>query len=67
VCRIVGRDAYILSPDVCKRLEQERVFDGTPTSRRAMAAVQNAFNQWRSECDRPLTQISQILAMSIDQ
>lgn len=66
VCRMVGRDGYILSPDVCKRLTEEGVIDGAPTSKRAMIAVQNTFNRWRSESGRPLTQISQILAMSVE-
>ena len=66
VCRMVGRDGYILSPDVCKRLVLEGIIDRAPTSKGAMAAVQDAFNRWRSESGRPLTQISQIVAMSVD-
>lgn len=66
VCRMVGRDGYILAPDVCKRLTREGIIDRSAMSKRAMIAVQDAFNQWRSESDRPLTQISQILAMSVD-
>lgn len=66
VCRMMGCDAYILSQDVCKRLIAEGVVDKAPTSKKAMAAVQAAFNQWRAESGRPLTQISQVLAMSID-
>lgn len=66
VCRMIGRDGYILSPDVCKRLTQEGIIDRPPSSKAAMTAVQNAFNRWRSESGRPLTQISQVLAMSVD-
>lgn len=66
VCRMVGRDSYVLSPDVCKRLIEERVIDAFPTSKKALEAVQQAFNRWRAESGRPFTQISQILAMSVE-
>jgi 3-methyladenine DNA glycosylase Tag len=66
VCRMVGRDSYVLSRDVVKRLVEEGVVDGPPTSKSAMKRVQAAFNAWRGESGRPLAQISQILAMSID-
>jgi 3-methyladenine DNA glycosylase Tag len=66
VCRMVGRDTYVLSPDVCKRLTAEGAFEGAPTSKKAMTAIQKAFNSWRAESGKPLTQISQVLAMSVD-
>ncbi len=66
VCRSVGKDGYVLSADVCKRLSAEGVIDKAPTSRSAMNAVQGAFNQWRKESGRSLTEISQILARSVD-
>ena len=66
VCRMVGRDTYILSGDVMKRLRAEGIVTGAATSRTAMAKVQTAFNQWRAESGRPLTQLSQILALSIE-
>lgn len=65
VCRMVGRDSYVLSPDVCRRLMEEGVIDRPPASKRAMIEIQTAFNQWRAESGRPLAQISQILAMSV--
>lgn len=66
VCRMVGRDGYLLSPSVLKRLAEEGIAGRAPTSKKAMAAVQDAFNIWRAESGRPLTQISQILAFSVD-
>jgi len=66
VCRMVGRDAYIITPDVLKRLALEGIVDGPPTARAAIARVQDAFNRWHRESGRPMTQISQILAMSVD-
>lgn len=66
VCRMVGRDAYILSPDVVKRLKLEGLVDGPPTSKAALARVQEAFNRWHWDSGRPMTQVSQILAMSVE-
>lgn len=65
VCRMVGRDSYVMSPDVCRRLITERIIAKLPTSRSAMAVVQDAFNIWRAESGRSLTEISQVLAMSM--
>jgi 3-methyladenine DNA glycosylase Tag len=64
--RMMGRDGYVLSDSVLKRLALERVFEGAPTSKASAAAIQDAFNRWRAESGRPLTQISQILAYSVD-
>jgi hypothetical protein len=41
------------------------VVDGPPTSARAMAAVQAAFEAWRVESGQNLTTISRVLAQSI--
>jgi hypothetical protein len=40
--------------------------DKTPGSKRELAAVQQAFNSWAAESGRSLTEISRILALSID-
>ncbi len=65
VLRMMGRDSYVLTPDVTARLKAEGVISGPATSHRAMAAVQAAFNSWAEQSGRPLTQISQVLAYSI--
>ena len=64
--RFMGVDSYILSNDVTKRLIAEGVVDKTPTSQKAMQAVQDAFNTWREQSGRSFTEISRVLAMSID-
>lgn len=66
VLRVMGWDAYVLSKDVVKRLVIEGVVDKPPTSKSALTEVQGAFNAWHSETGRPMTQISQVLAMSVD-
>ena len=64
--RFMGVDGFILSRDVNGRLVAEGVIDKVPTSQKAMAAVQEAFNTWRAQSGRSLTEISRVLAMSID-
>lgn len=62
--RKMGKDSFILSDDVCARLIAEGVVDKPPGSQRDMAAVQAAFNVWRAQSGRSLTEISRVLAMS---
>ena len=63
--RFMGRDAFVLSQDVTARLIAEGVVDKAPSSKRDMAAVQEAFNAWMAQSGRGLTQISQVLAFSV--
>jgi len=63
--RFMGLDSFILSRDVVARLIAEGVIDKPPTSKSARARTQAAFNTWRAQSGRPLTQISRVLAMSI--
>ncbi len=65
VLRMMGRDSYVMTPDVVARLKAEGVISGPPASKRAMAAVQDAFNTWAGQSGRPLMQISQVLAYSV--
>lgn len=65
VLRMMGKDSFVLSPDVTARLIAEGVVDKPPTSKRDMAAVQAAFNDWAVQSGRSLTEISRTLAMSI--
>jgi len=63
--RFMGLDSFILSADVCARLIAEGIIDKQPTSQKAMAAVQEAFNTWNEQSGRSLTEISRVLAMSV--
>jgi hypothetical protein len=62
----MGVDGFMLSPDVVARLIAEGVVTRVPTARRDMAAVQDAFNTWAAQSGRSVTEISQVLAASID-
>lgn len=63
--RSMGKESYILSKDVVARLVAEGVIDKAPTSKKAKAAVQQAFNTWAAQSGRSLTEISRVLAQSI--
>lgn len=63
--RFMGRDGFVLSKDVVARLIVEGVIDKPPTSQGAMGRVQAAFNDWASQSDRSLSEISRVLAMSL--
>ncbi|MEL6197913.1 MAG: DNA-3-methyladenine glycosylase I [Pseudomonadota bacterium] len=63
--RFMGVDSFIISGDVGAALIREGVVDKAPTSKKAMAATQGAFNAWRAESGRSLTEISRTLALSV--
>ncbi len=64
--RNMGVDSFILTKSVVGRLVAEGVVDKAPSSKKAMMSVQDAFNTWKSQSDFNLTQISRILAQSVD-
>lgn len=63
--RFVGKDGFLLTPDVIRALINAGVIDKAPTAKAAKRAVQDAFNQWREETGLNLAQISRVLALSI--
>ncbi|MDE4173619.1 DNA-3-methyladenine glycosylase I [Phaeobacter sp. PT47_59] len=65
VLRHLGRDGYVFTRDVVARLVAEGVGSNAPSSKKAMLAAQEAFNTWQAESDRPLAEVSRILALSI--
>ncbi len=63
--RFAGLDTPIMSRDVVAALIAEGVVDKNPTSQRDLKAVQTAFNEWRAESGRSLSEISRTLAISV--
>ena len=63
--RFLGKDSFILSNSVVAALEMAGVIDGPATSKKALAAIQDAFNQWHAESGQSYTRISRTLAMSV--
>ena len=66
VLRALGKDTFILTPDVQKGLKKARVKFGSATSKAGLAAAQAAFNGWREESGLPLCALSRVLACSVD-
>lgn len=64
--RFSGLESFILSRSVVNRLVAEGVIAKAPTSAKDKAAVQAAFNTWREQSGRSLTEISRVVALSID-
>jgi len=64
--RFMGKDSFILSSDGVAALIDAGVVDRYPTSQRDMKKVQEAYNIWQQESGLGLTQISKVLALSID-
>jgi len=63
--RFVGKDGFLLTPDVVRALINADVIDKAPTTKGARQAVQQAFNQWHQESGLNLAQMSRVLAVSI--
>jgi hypothetical protein len=65
--RHMGVDTPMLSNHVVAALREQGVVTGKSTSsRKTQQAIQDAFNGWREESGRSLTEISKILACSTD-
>lgn len=64
--RLAGKDTFLLTSDVVARLKAAGVIDREPTSQRDLRAVQDAFNALRRDSDRPLCQLSSLMALSIN-
>lgn len=65
--RLMGKDTFILTPDVAYALTEQGVLTGKPTSKKQQQAAQEAFVQWRNESGRPFAELSVILACTVDR
>jgi 3-methyladenine DNA glycosylase Tag len=64
--RRVGKDTFVLTADVVAALIGQGIVDKSPTAKRDLQLVQDAFNDWMKESGRPLCQISRLLAMTVN-
>jgi 3-methyladenine DNA glycosylase Tag len=62
--RMVGKDTFVPTGSVTHALAHWGAIDPTLSGRAERAAMQDAFNAWANETERPLCQLSQILALS---
>ena len=65
--RAIGKPAFVLTDDIVEGLIRQRVLAVAPKSDADRAAVQTAFNIWSRQSGCNLTQISRILAMSLEK
>ena len=63
--RWVGKDTFMITPDVTMALIEAKVVTRKPTAKKELAAVQEAFNAWAAESGRPLSEISRTLALAM--
>ena len=65
--RYTGRDTFILTRDVTWALEEHLdVMTCSRKSKTGRRQAQDAFLAWREECDRPLSQISMVVACAYE-
>ncbi len=64
--RFMGKDSFVMTGDVVTALIREGVVDKAPTSQKAQAAVQDAFNQSAEQSGRPMAHISRTLACTVE-
>jgi 3-methyladenine DNA glycosylase Tag len=65
--RMVGKDTFVFTGSVCAGLKHWAGMVGPPKNRAERAAAQQVFNEWAAESGRPLSHLSLILAMSVDE
>jgi 3-methyladenine DNA glycosylase Tag len=64
--RMVGKDSFVLSQSVVAGLKRWADLP-PPKNRKDRAAAQACFNAWAVESGRPLSQLSMIVALSVDE
>lgn len=65
--RMVGKDTFVLSVSVVAALQHWGAVAAPPKNRQDRAHVQSCFNAWAAETGRPLSQLSLILAFSVEE
>ncbi len=64
--RMVGKDTFVLSDFVCRALVHWGALEQAPKGKGGRRQAQAAFNRWAAQTGRPLSQLSMILANSVD-
>jgi len=62
--RAIGKDTFLLTRDIEAYFRANKIIDGGLQSKKSLSAIQNSFNQWQSECDLSLTQLSRLVAFA---
>ena len=67
VLRNMGKDTFILTPDVVRCLQRGGLDIGdNPTSKRELQRIQSLFNDWHAHSDLPYSHLSRICALSVE-
>ncbi len=64
--RRIKKDSFLLTGDVIKALFYWGAIDEIPKNKKQLRHVQDCMNEWHAESKRPYSQISMILALSVD-
>jgi 3-methyladenine DNA glycosylase Tag len=64
--RMVGKDTFVPSYDVVAALNAQKIVDKAPTSLRDLAIVQKRSTSGMSSGGRPMSQISMMLAYTVN-
>jgi len=64
--RMAGKDSFVLTSDTIKALNKWGACTGEPKGKKARRDVQQVFNQWADESGLKLSEMSMILACSVD-
>ena len=62
--RAIGKDTFLLTRDIEAYFRANKIIDGGLQSKKSLAAIQASFNQWQSECDLSLAQLSRLIAFA---
>lgn len=62
--RALGKDTFLLTRDIEAYFRANNIIDGGIQSKKSLAAIQSSFNQWQSESDLSLTQLSRLVAFA---
>ncbi len=64
--RRIKKDTFLLTSDVVRALGKWGAIDFIPKNKSELVKVQACMNDWQEECGLPYSQISMVLARSID-
>ena len=64
--RMMGKDTFMPTDHVGRALAHWDAFEGGTERKTDLAKLQAVFTFWHEETGKPLCQLSQILAMSVD-
>lgn len=62
--RALGKDTFLLTRDIEAYFRAHHIIDGGIQSKKSLLAIQQSFNQWQTECDLSLSQLSRLVAFA---